>query len=192
MAEFWFDPNVIRGDIESTLTGFFYPPVFSATVAYQQGDLVRLNGLVFQAPSALTGVIPPATPWEEKGRALPIVYENVESPLGQQGAIRLQISWLDTSNESIGCGEGSLRSIDGVLSCWIFSPKNAGTAIGLKDAMRLRQILNLWKRVSDCGQQIRVYSVNGPRPSSGPQGSDFYTHIVSCSLVAMERIQTLR
>lgn len=192
MTESWFDPDAIRGDIESTLTELFQPPVFSATVNYQKNDLVRLGGFVFRATAPAIGALPPAAPWEKEGRALPLVYENVPSALGKEGGLLIRISWMSTRNESIGCESGSLRSIEGVLSCWILSPKNMGTSYGVVDAARLRRAFGLWNAVSDCGKQVRMYAVNGPRTENPREGSDFYAHIVTCSMVAMERVNTLR
>jgi hypothetical protein len=192
MAEMWFDPNAIRGDIEKTLTQAFNPSVYKATTNYVKDALVSLGGFVYSASASTIGVAPPANPWVKESRVLKLIYENVDATLATAGSLRIVISWLGTSNESVGCDIGSLRSIEGTLTCWVLSPKSSGTSVGLVDAARLRRLFNSWKGVSDCGKQIRMYAANGPRSASVPSDSDFYSHVVTCSLVAMERVQTLR
>jgi hypothetical protein len=188
----WFDPDAIRGDFEKTLTNLFYPSAFNPLVNYSPQTLVRFNGLLFVNSVASFGPVPPSYPWEEAGEALKPIYENVESELDPNGALRIQISWGGTSNESIGCIDGALRSIEGALTCWIFTPKNKGTRSGLINGARLRRILSAWNSSSDCGEQVRAYTVRGPSVFQLPKGSDFYAQIVSCSLTAMERVSGLR
>ena len=188
----WFNPDAIRGDFEKTLTDYFYPPAFNPLTTYQPETLVRYNGLLFVNSAISIGSIPPLFPWVEGGRALKPIYENVDSTLDPNGAIRIQISWGGTNNESIGCRDGSLRSIEGTLICWIFTPKSKGTSSGLANGARLRTILNSWNASADCGEQVRVYAVRGPSTFEPPRGSDFHAHIVSCSLTAMERVPSLR
>lgn len=192
MSEMWFDPDAIRGDFESAIGNLFYPAIFSAATTYGVGDLVRLNGMVYLSAAPAIGITPPATPWNLVGRALPLIYENVNSDVGENGAVQMQISWLRTDSQSIGCFNGSLRSISGVLSCWIYSPRSVGTSMALRDSMRLRSLLSKWRSVSDCGKQVRVHAINGPRSVTPRAGNDFHLHVISCSLTAMERIQTLR
>jgi hypothetical protein len=192
MAEMWFDPNAIRGDIEKTLTQSFNPPAYSSTTNYLKDALVSLGGFVYSASANTVGVAPPANPWVKESRVLKLVYENVDTTLATAGSLRIMISWSVTTNESVGCDVGALRSITGTLTCWVLSPKSSGTSAGLIDAARLRRLFNMWKGVSDCGRQIRMYAVNGPRSASAPSDADFYSHVVTCSLGAMERVQTLR
>lgn len=144
----WFDPDAIRGDIESSLA-----------------TLLPTHKLV---------------------------YENVESSLGPTGAIRIQISWGGTTDESISCLDGSLRSITGVLSSWIFTPKNQGTSQGLKAAMQLREAYMNWNRLGTCGKQARISAVNGPRSIEASTGDDYHIHILTATLTAMERVSYLR
>jgi hypothetical protein len=192
ISESWFDPNAIRGDIEQTLTGRFDPPVFSALVPYDAGSYVQLNKVVYQTPSPAVGIIPPAVPWEAQGNVYKLIYENVDSTIPVEGAIRIQISWMMTQNASIGSGDGSLRSVEGVISCWIISPKNTGTKQSLLSASRLRQVFAEWNRASDCGKQIRMYAVNGPRSYQSDPKDEYHIHVVTASITAMERVQTLR
>lgn len=188
MVATWFDPNAIRGDIESELARQFMPPAYSSAANYVEDSIVSLGGFVYSASAPVTGVSPPSPPWYKVGRVLKVYYENVESVISEEGGLRVAISWFGTRNESVGCDDGVLRSIDGTLTCWVFSPRNLGTSIGLVDGARLRRILNLWNSVSDCGKQIRTRAVSGPRATTPSPGADFYTHIVTCSLQAMERV----
>ena len=148
MADQWFDPDTIRGDIESTLTS-------------------SLPNYGF-------------------------IYENVPATLTPEPTIRIQISWGETTDESISCPDGSLRSITGTLSTWVYTPKNQGTSKGLVAAMDLRSLYMQWNRLGDCGQQVRISSVNGPRAGGAATGDDFYVHVLTATLTAMERVSYLR
>lgn len=184
----WFNPDAIRGDFEQALAESFDPLPYDSFVAYPGNSLVQFNSLIYRASSQVSGASPPNAPWVEIGPTMKLIYENVESSFNVNGGIRISISWRETRNESIGCNSGSLRSIDGTVSFWIFTPRNVGTSRALRCAMRLRELLNDWRSVSDCGSQVRVYAVNGPRTYDLPSGSDFHAHLVTCSLLAMERV----
>lgn len=144
----WFDPDAIRGDIESSLT--------LALPAYG------------------------------------FIYENVEATLHPSGSIRLQISWGSTTDQSIYCPDGTLRSISGVLSVWIFSPANKGTSTPLQTAITLRREFLKWSRLGTCGSEVRISSVNGPRSVETVAGSDFHVHVLTATLTAMEQVSYLR
>lgn len=191
MTDF-FDPDIIRGDIESSITDLFHPGVYSAINAYSQGDRVRINGQVYKANVAVTGVAPPAAQWINEGPVYNIIYENVEGTFAQSGAVRISISWADTRNESVFCPGGTLRAITGVLTVWVFTPLGQGTSAGLKAAMRLRNAYLSWSRLGICGKEVRISSVNGPRHLATPSGVDHYAHAVSATLTAMERVSYLR
>lgn len=191
MSDF-FDPDAIRGDVESHLTGIFYPKVYSAATPYAVGDRARLNGNVYVAKNPVTGLTPPSANWDEDGPAYKVIYENVGTTLAESGAIRLAISWAGTQDESIGCTEGTLRLITGVLTCWIFTPRNAGTSQGLKAATRLRRSLLDWNRIGTCGKGVQFHNPNGPRSATVPTGADYYAHIVAVTLRTMERVSYLR
>lgn len=190
MADY-FDPDAIRGDIESAITEVFYPRVYSTTQSYAPGDRVRLGGAVYWANTSVSGVTPPSAEWNDEGPAYKLIYENVESNFAEQGSIRISISWTETSDASIGCPSGTLRSVEGVLSAWIFTPRNRGTSAGLKAAARLRQQYLNWSRLGTCGKGVRISTVNGPRAGGINQGDDFYVHILSARLTAMEQVRYL-
>lgn len=193
MADTWFDPDAIRGDFEKTLAELFNPAPYASSSTYAKGDLVQYQGNVYSALVDDLDTAPPGEDWQFESRVLPLLYENVNSAPTMQGAIRIQISWFLTQNASVGCPDGSLRSIDGTLSSWIFSPRSQGTSAGLRDASRMRRVLGAWRLASDCGKQVMVYGVNGPRGAPDLlQGADFHTHIITCSLRAMERVGSWR
>lgn len=188
----WFNPDAIRADFEQTLTNYFYPPEFNALISYQPETLVRFGGLIFSNFVECTGVAPPSYFWLKTGQALKPIYENVDSTFDSSGSLRIQIFWGGTANESIGCPNGSLRSVEGTLVCWIITSRGRGTSTGLAEGARLRSVLNSWNTLSSCGDCVRVSAIRGPSVFESPKGSDFYAHIVSCSLTAMERVPSLR
>ena len=192
MTVAWFDPDTIRGDFESTFTSLYWPASYNATKNYALDERVRLGDRVYVATAPGAGVAPPGSQWQESGPACRIIYENVESTLGQFAAIRLALAWRDTKDETIYCPDGSLRSIKGTITFWVLTPKNQGTSTGLKIASSIRQSLALWKRIGTCGKEVRVSDVNGPRGGDAGQGSDHFLHIVTASLTTMEQVDYLR
>jgi hypothetical protein len=191
MTDF-FDPDVIRGDFESTLTGIFYPPVYSASVSYASDARARLNGFVYRALAPVTGVTPPSGQWFQEGIACKIIYSNVESKIDPRGTIKIEVSWGSTRDSSISCVEGSLRDVTGSISSWILTPRNIGTSAGLKVATRLREAYMQWNRIGTCGKQVKIVSVNGPKVISVDPGSDFFGHIMVGTIKTMERVSYLR
>lgn len=183
----WFDPDAIRADIESTFTSFYYPAVYSAATSYISGNLVRLNGSVYQANQSAVGVTPPAAQWTLLGDACKVLYENVPSTLDNT-SIRIQLSWGATSNESIQGAGSRLRRVDGVIGIWIFTPKGQGTSKSLKVASRVRQTMNLWNRLGTCGEQVMIYDVNGPRSVDSTAEDTHLLQILSGSLMVLEKV----
>lgn len=184
----WFDPDVIRGDVELGLTNYFYPSAYSASSTYQINDRVRSGGNVFRALEVVTGTAPPSAEWTNEGPAYRVLYENVQSVFGENGAIKTVLDWNGTQKESIWGPDGVMRSIDGVLSCWIFTPRYQGTSSGLKASMRMRQFFNQWNRLGTCGRQMMITSPNGPRSIEPDEGDDFYIHILTASARAIETV----
>lgn len=188
----WFNPEAIRGDIEKTITNGFRPKVHNQISVYQPGDFVRLDDIVYEALNKNTVSIPPSADWSTKGPVYPIVYENIDSMFGDNGSIRVQISWGNTSDESIGCNNTYLRMITGVLSTWVITPRNKGTKPGLLASMRLREIFSKWNRLGTCGSEIKISAINGPRSVTPNPGDNHFTHILLGTLMAMEKAPRLR
>jgi hypothetical protein len=188
----WFDPDAIRGDIESTLTGLFDPPVYDPAAPYAKGDYVQLDRVIYRALVALPVTPPPSLEWDTVGTTYKLVYENVESRLDPYGSIRIQISWGISSFETLYCNEGATRSVAGVATFWIITPKNQGTSQGLQATARLRAILGLWNRLGTCGKQVRISAINGPQASDVYKNSDLYVHILTATLTALETVPFVR
>lgn len=187
-----FDPNAIRGDIESELTNVFYPSAHSAATSYVVGNRVRLGGVVYRANAPVIGVTPPSAEWDSEGPVYPIIYENVDGKLAPSGGIKVMISWTDTYDASIYCETGTLREVNGVLSTWILTPKNQGTAAALKASARLRSLYLRWARQGTCGQQVKISSVRGPSSSMPSSPTDHCVYVMTASLKAMERVVYVR
>lgn len=188
----WFNPDAIRGDFEKTFTDLYYPPAFSAAENYAIGDRVRFNGKVYVSNGDSIGSTPPSIDWTEANRACKIIYENVEANVDPMASMKILISWFDTSNESISCEEGTLRSITGTFTCWIATPKNQGTSAGLQIGGSVRQTLALWRELGTCGEAVRASVIRGPRSSQTAPGLDYYAHVVTATLTAMEQVPYLR
>lgn len=182
----WFKPDVVRSDVELTFTNLYYPAVYSSTVSYVAGDRVRSNGLVYEANQATIGSTPPSANWDLVGPSCKILYENVSSTLDSLSA-RIQLSWGGTTRKSVYAPDGILREVDGAIGIWIFTPKNQGTSPGLKLAARMRETLNLWKRLGTCGEQVMIYDVNGPRSVDSVSEDTHFVQLLSASLMVLEK-----
>jgi hypothetical protein len=188
-----FDPDAIRGDIETTLTQYFYPPFYDPLKPYLVDDFIQDNGRVYRAILPSTGVLPPdPRTWKLLGAAYKLVYENDESSLDPFGSIRIMISWGSSNYSTLQCVDRGTRTITGVISTWIFTPRNQGTSQGLQAAMRLREVFGLWDRIGTCGKQVRISAIDGPQSSANNSQSDLHAHVLTATLTALESVPFVR
>jgi hypothetical protein len=187
----WFKPDVIRGDIENTLTTYFSPPAYAAATTYAIGARVRSASLVYAATAVTTGSAPPSANWVLEGPTYPIIYENVPAVFQLQGAIRVAISWFETQDEGMLCADGRLRSVSGVISTWFFTPRNKGTNAGVSAAARMRRLFAEWDRIGTCGSQCLISRISGPRAIEPDPKADHFIHLLTGKLTTMERVGEL-
>jgi hypothetical protein len=185
------DPDRIRGDIEGTFTSVFNPAAFDAAISYAAGDRVNIDGMVWRAITPRPGQAPLEPSWEMEGEAVPLLYENVESSIPPNGAIRLVTSWASTDAITIPSGR-SVRwnRCSGTLTCWVYTPINRGTSAGLRIAARIRRSFLLWSNgaIGTCGAQVTMTNPDGPRSILPAAGATFHGHLLTCSLTAIETI----
>ena len=185
------DLDRIRGDIESTFASVFNPPAFDAAVSYAAGDRVNAGGMVWKAITPILGESPVDPTWESEGEAVALLYENVESSIPSNGAIRLVASWASTQAITIPSGRsGQWNRCSGTLTCWAYSPINRGTSAGVRIAARIRQAFLLWSNgaIGTCGSQVTMTNPDGPRSILPAAGATFHAHVLTCSLTAIETI----
>lgn len=186
----WFDPEAIRSDVEGSLFLAFNPASYSSLTAYAIGDRARVSSNVYVALAAATGVSPPSAQWELEGPTYSLIYDGVAATIPAEGAIKLQISWGLTTDMTIPCRSGAVRSVQGVLTAWVYTPPNKGTKQGLLAAARLRKLFGLWGNngLGLCGQQVKMHNPNGPRTIAPAAGVEYQAHVLTCSLTALETV----
>ena len=184
-----FDPNNIRADIETQVQRLFSPPVYSEGVTYEPYMAVQHEGLVYiNKVQSTPGAFDPLQ-WILQGPVYPVLFENVTSKIPIDGAIRVLISWGQTSQKYLPCYCGAPgMEVDGVLTVFAYTPFNEGTIAGLNAIKRLRDAIPIWDQLPDLIQGDRpCYSVtqpNGPRASFAEAGSDYFTHNITATLTA--------
>lgn len=186
-----FSPNAIRADIETQINRLFDPPPFDTGKSYEAFTAVSKSGKVYINPiKQLAASFAPAN-WVELGIVCPVLFENVMQTVPNGGAVRVTISWGLTSSLTIPCNDipGESGEIEGVLTCFAYTPSNEGTKKGLELMTRVRDIIPVWAKLPDLisGTQRPCYRVtepSGPRSAGTEEVSDFATHNLSATLTA--------
>lgn len=188
-----FDPNAIRADIETQVKRIFNPAPYDAAVSYEAYSYVESDGQVYvcrnqvAAGSPITG-----TTWLLQGPVYPVLFENVTSTIPEDGAMRVLISWGQTSQQTLPCYCGAPASlVDGVLTLFAYTQANLGTIAGLNAIRRLRDAIPIWWQLPDIDPLIlrpcyQVSQPNGPRAANAEAGSDFFTHNLTATLTATD------
>lgn len=134
--------------------------------------------------------------WRFVAWEMPMLFENTMSidaalaRLGAAGAIRLQVSWGSSRNRSMSGRNGRVREVEGTLTTWVYTPSNQGTVKALKATAWLREFFLARDRgwIDSCGSEVSIHSPDGPRSVQPAGGSEFYTHVLTCSLTTLETV----
>jgi hypothetical protein len=185
-----FDPEAIRGVLESGITNIFLPNAHIVGATYEAGEYVESNGRVYKALRETT-TTPNSADWDDQGLPRRMLYDNVESTIPTGGGLRMSIAWGAPEDKRIPCVDGSHREIDGVLTVWSYTPVNLGTRPGLLDMMRLREGLQPWSRrqcngTTPLNRVVKVTDLNGPRNAGPAVDVDYFTHVLTATLTAYE------
>lgn len=185
-----FNPNLIRADIESQVQRLFDPAAFDPAIAYDAYSTVLFNESVW-----ITKANQPAGAWDPAGwinlgPAYPVLFSNVTKTIPEGGAVRVAISWGQTTQTALACcPTNSFGQVDGVLTLFSYTPAQEGTRQGLNAASRLRDAIPVWERLPDVSGDRPCYRVsdpNGPRGVDAETGRDFYTHNLTATLTAQD------
>ena len=186
-----FSPNAIRADIETQINRLFNPPPFRSNSSYEAFSAVLKSGRVYINPEQRPAGPFNANVWVELGDPCPVLFQNVAQTIPEGGAVRVVMSWGATSLTSIPCSDipGENSVVEGVLTCFAYTPVNEGTKKGLELMTRVRDIIPVWAKLPSLIQGTdrpcyRVSQPSGPR-SAGTEGvSDFATHNLTATLTA--------
>lgn len=156
---------------------------------------------LFRVVSANPGIAPTTDDgvpgeWSFITWQLPVVYENtlgneaVLGMIGTGGAVRLQVSWGSSKNRTLSGRSGRVRELEGTLTSWVYTPVNQGTRKGLQAATWLRQFFLSRDKgwIDSCGADFSLRNPDGPRSVSPAGGTDFYTHVLTCSISLLETV----
>jgi hypothetical protein len=205
------DFNGIQRRLETELHSWWLGwPDLSAATTIAAGDVYRtpivdpatlsqgfgLFRALIDGPTEVPTADASVAGWEFLTWEMPILYENTMgidaalAKLHQAGAVRLSVSWGSSRNRSLSGRYGRVREVEGTLTTWVHIPANQGTVKALKAAQWLREfLLNRDKGwINSCGNDVSLSNPDGPRSAQSPGGSEFYTHIITASLVTLETV----
>lgn len=188
-----FEPDKIRQDLELLWTRIFAPAAWVADTTYQNKSFVSNGGNVYMACGEVAGAAEfNPDDWQQIGPVLPVLYQNVTSEIPEQGAVRIITSWTGTgTTPAIPCSDyGNPGFVEGVLSVFLYVPKNEGTSRGLQIATTIRRFMQVWDKLPAPTANPRpCYLMTGPvGPNSA--GSEvetsFFTYSLSTELQAWD------
>ena len=189
-----FDPNAIRQDYELLWGQIFDPAAWEAATAYDQYSFVQDSGTVYFACQAIDAADTfDATSWEEIGPVYPLLYQNVVREIPESGAVRVVASWgQSSSRQAIPCSSaGSASFVEGVMSIFIYTPKNAGSSTALNASNVVRRFMNAWDQLPAPTDNDRPCYLlrfpNGPRSGGTEVETSFFTMTTTCELQAWDQ-----
>ena len=125
-----FDPNAIRQDYELLWGQIFDPAAWEAATAYDQYSFVQDSGTVYFACQAIDAADTFDAAAGKRSARLPLAVS--ERRRGDPGERRCPCcGWLgqSSSRQAIPCSSaGSASFVEGVMSIFIYTPKNAGSS----------------------------------------------------------------
>jgi len=189
-----FDPNAIRQDYELLWGRIFDPAEWVAATDYDQHAFVQNSGVVYFACDAVAAADDfNADDWEEIGPAYPLLYQNTVREIPPNGAVRVVASWgKSSSRQAIPCSDaGSASFVEGVMSIFIYTPKNQGSAVALQASNVVRRFMNAWGMLPDPTSNPRpcymLLRPNGPRSGGTEVETSFFTMTTTCELQAWDQ-----
>ena len=189
-----FDPNAIRQDFELLWGQIFDPAEWVAATEYSKHAFVQNGGVVYFACADVAAADDfVADDWEEIGPVYPLLYQNVVREIPASGAVRVVASWgQSSSRQAIPCSDaGGASFVEGVMSIFIYTPKNQGSAVGLKASNVVRRFMNAWDRLPAPTANDRpcywMRRPNGPRSGGTEVETSFFTMTTTCELQAWDQ-----
>jgi len=182
-------------DATAVAAGETYKALITDPATLNQGHGL-FRALIDEPPLQPTVDEDIAGQWEFLTWEMPILYENTMSidaalaKLHPAGAVRLQVSWGSSRNRTMSGRYGRVREMEGTLTTWVHTPFNQGTVKALKAAAWLREFFLMRDRgwIDSCGSQISIQNPDGPRSVQPAAGSEFTTHVLTCSLITLETV----
>ena len=188
-----FEPDKIRQDLEMLWTRIFEPAPWQPATDYADRSFVSNADSVYMACGEIAGADEfDAAAWQLIGPVLPVLYQNVTREIPEQGAVRIITSWTGTGTTPvIPCSDyGSPSFVEGVLSVFLYVPKNEGTSRGLQIATTIRRFMQIWDKLPAPTANPRPCYVMsgfvGPDSGGTEVETSFFTYSLSSELQAWD------